>query len=58
MKGDAALFYTYSIGFVQAIIITVQIFVYKSDCQDINGVSSGPKRERAPDASSSDDDTV
>ena len=59
LKEDAALFYTYAIGFVQCIIITGQIFVYKSDCQDKNGVSSEPpKRERAPDASSSDDDTV
>ena len=56
MKGDAALFYTYSIGFVQAIIITVQIFVYKSDCNDKNGLPDESKPERAPDASSSDDD--
>lgn len=61
IKEDAALFYTYLVGFVQCIIITGQIFVYKSDCQDKNGVSSiEPKRQRAPDAetSSSDDDTV
>ena len=59
LKNDQALFYTYLVGFVQCIIITIQIFVYKSDCNDNNGVSSNErKRERAPDASSSDDDTV
>lgn len=59
LKNDAALFYTYLVGFVQCIIITIQIFVYKSDCQDKNGVSD-IKQPRAPDAetSSSDDDSV
>jgi uncharacterized protein with PQ loop repeat len=56
LKKDVALFYTYLVGFVQCIIITIQIFVYKSDCNDKNGVPDKP--ERAPDASSSDDDTV
>ena len=61
IKEDAALFYTYLVGFIQCLIITAQIFVYKSDCQVTNGVSSEqPKRQRAPDAetSSSDDDSV
>jgi len=59
IKEDAALFYTYSIGFIQAIVITIQIFVYKSDCQDKNGLPD-IKQPRAPDAetSSSDDDSV
>ena len=56
LKKDVALFYTYLVGFVQCIIITIQIFVYKSDCNDKNGLPDESKPERAPDASSSDDD--
>ena len=60
LKKDVALFYTYLVGFVQCIIITIQIFVYKSDCNDKNGLSSIEPKQRAPDAetSSSDDDSV
>jgi len=62
IRQDAALFYTYLIGFVQCCIITGQIFLYKSDCQHTNGptAETRPKLERAPDAetSSSDDDHV
>ena len=62
IRNDAALFYTYAIGFIQCCIITGQIFVYKSDCHQTNGptTETRPKPERAPDAetSSSDDDRV
>jgi uncharacterized protein with PQ loop repeat len=54
---DAALFYTYLIGFIQCIIITAQIFVYKSDCNDKNGVSS-IEHKRAPDADTDTDDEL
>ena len=60
LKKDVALFYTYLVGFVQCIIITIQIFVYKGDCHKENEVSNESKPDRAPDAetSSSDDDSV
>lgn len=58
LKKDVALFYTYMVGFLQCIIITIQIIVYKSDCNDKDGLPDKSKPERAPDASSSDDDSV
>ena len=61
IRKDAALFYTYAIGFVQCCIITGQIFVYKSDCHTDNGTTTEnrPKPDRAPDAeTSSEDDSV
>ena len=60
IREDPALFYTYLVGFVQCIIITIQIFVYKGDCHKENEVSNESKPDRVPDAetSSSDDDSV
>ena len=61
IREDPALFYTYLVGFVQCIIITIQIFVYKGDCHKENGptVETRHKQRRAPDTeTSSEDDSV
>lgn len=35
-QNDPALFYTYILGFIQVIIITIQIFIYKNNENNIN----------------------
>jgi len=62
IRQDAALFYTYLIGFFQCCIITGQICLYKSDCHQTNGTTTETTREpaqpkfRGPDAETSSDD--
>ena len=58
IRQDAALFYTYAVGFIQCCIITGQIFVYKSDCNTDNGTTEETEQPkfRAPDAETSSDD--
>ena len=62
IKKDAALFYTNLLAFVQVVIVTTQIFVYKSSCREKKHgqLSSQSTKFRAPDAetSSSDDERV
>lgn len=60
IKKDAALFYTNLLAFVQVLIVTTQIIVYKSSCREKKHGRKLPGKERAPDAetSSSDDERV
>ena len=60
IKKDSALFYTNLLAFFQVVIVTIQIFVYKSSCVNNNNGRKLSGEERPPDAetSSSDDERV
>ncbi len=45
-QNDPALFYTYILGFLQVIVITIQIFIYKDNNNNTNGRESNSMQHK------------